>query len=87
MIVPAKNKVYILMKHVAPHVSVCVSLSNTGEFQEFSAKARESGFQTRGCRERKNPHRERLAKETAKEKSESNRTNRWGFGNSSNDDT
>ena len=35
-------------------------------FSGFSAKARESVFQTRGCRERKTPHCERFAKEMAK---------------------
>ena len=35
-------------------------------FSGFSAEARESVFQTRGCRERKTPHRERFAKEMAK---------------------
>ena len=39
-------------------------------FSGFSAKARESVFQTRGCRERKTPHRERFAKEMAKGKTE-----------------
>ena len=39
-----------------------------GVLQEFSAKARKSGFQTHGCHERKNPHRERFAKEMAKER-------------------
>ena len=63
-------------EHVAAHVSVCVSLSNTRDsFQEFSTKARESGFQTHGFRKSKNAHRERFAKEMAKEKNEVNRTN------------
>ena len=39
-------------------------------FSGFSAKARESVFQTRGCRERKTPHCERFAKEMAKGKTE-----------------
>jgi len=41
-----------------------------GFFSGFSAKVRESVFQTHGCRERKMPHRERFAKEMAKGKTE-----------------
>ena len=39
-------------------------------FPGTSAKARESIFHTHGRRERKNPHRESFAKETAKGKTE-----------------
>ena len=47
-------------------------LGNTGGgfFSRCSAKARESGFQTHGGRERKTLHRERFAKEMAKGKTE-----------------
>jgi hypothetical protein len=39
--------------------SMCLP-GNTGDsFQDFSAKVRESVFQTHGCHERKTPHRER----------------------------
>jgi hypothetical protein len=41
-----------------------------GFFSGFSAKVRESVFQTHGCCERKTPHRERFAKEMAKGKTE-----------------
>ena len=41
-----------------------------GFFSRCSAKARESGFQTHGRRERKTLHRERFAKEIAKGKTE-----------------
>ena len=47
-------------------------------FQEFSTKARDSGFQTHEFRKSKNAHRERFAKEMAKEKNELNRTNIFG---------
>ena len=47
------------------------SLRKTGNLcHMFSAKARESEFQTHGCRERKTLHRERFAKEMAKGKIE-----------------
>ena len=79
MIVPAKSVERIFMER---HVSVCVSLRNARDsFQKISAKARESILH--GRRKRTNPHRERFAKEMAKEKSESNLFYR-GFGNSSN---
>ena len=52
-------------------VSRRTSLRKTGNFcHTFSAKARESVFQTHGCRERKTLHRERFAKEMAKGKTE-----------------
>ena len=52
-------------------VSRRTSLRKTGNFcHMFSAKARESVFQTHGCRERKTLHRERFAKEMAKGKIE-----------------
>jgi len=58
-----------LKEFLERHVSVCVSLRNARDsFQEISAKARESILH--GCRKRTNPHRERFAKEMAKEKSE-----------------
>ena len=52
-------------------VSTRTSLRKTGNLcHMFSAKARESEFQTHGCRERKTLHRERFAKEMAKGKIE-----------------
>ena len=52
-------------------VSIRTSLWKTGNLcHMFSAKARESEFQTHGCRERKTLHRERFAKEMAKGKIE-----------------
>ena len=43
---------------------------HSGFFSRCSAKARESGFQAHGRRERKTLHRERFAKEMAKGKTE-----------------
>ena len=52
-------------------VSTRTSLRKTGNLcHMFSAKARESEFQTHGCRERKTLHRERFTKEMAKGKIE-----------------